>query len=81
MDFKLSNNQVTQIAKMLYLNLEEIKNYIETHQAEYNEFLEEEQKENTEDKDFVSNNSVWQQYTDDTICKVNIDTNIKQGGM
>ena len=33
MDFKLSNNQVTQIAKMLYLNLDDIKNYIETNQA------------------------------------------------
>lgn len=81
MDFKLSDNQVTQIAKMLYLNLDEIKNYIEMHQVEYNEFLEEEQKENTKDKSFANNNSVWQQYTDGIICKVKINTNIKQGGI
>ena len=80
MEFKLSDNQVTQIAKMLYLNLEDIKNYIETHQDEYNEFLkEEEQKEDTEDKTFTNNNSVWQRYTDDTICKVNIDKNKMKG--
>lgn len=78
MEFNLSENQVSQIAQMLYLNLDDIENYIETHQDEYNKFLEE-LKENTEDKDFVSNNSVWQQYTDDTICKVNIDKNKMKG--
>ena len=78
MDFKLSENQVSKFAKMLYLNLEEIKNYIENHQEEYNEFLTEEQKENTNDKYFTNNNFEWRQYTDDTICKINIDT--KQGG-
>lgn len=46
LDFDLSKNQTSQIAQMLYLNLDDIKNYIETHQEEYNEFLkEEEQKE------------------------------------
>lgn len=46
LDFELSKNQISQIAQMLYLNLDDIKNYIETHQEEYSEFLkEEEQKE------------------------------------
>lgn len=79
LEFELNQNQISQIAEMLYLNLEEIKNYIENHQEEYNEFLKEEQKENTNDKYFANNNFEWKQYTDDTICKINIDT--KQGGI
>lgn len=80
LDFELSKNQISQIAQMLYLNLDDIKNYIETHQEEYNEFLkEEEQKENTADEIFTNNNAIWQQYTDDTICNININKNNTKG--
>lgn len=60
LDFELSKNQISQIAQMLYLNLDDIKNYIETHQEEYNEFLkEEEQKEKTKQyKKFESKNTI-----------------------
>lgn len=64
LDFKMSKNQISQIAQMLYLNLDDIKDYIETHQEEYNEFLkEEEQKEKAkqyrkfENKNTIENNS------------------------
>ena len=85
----MSENQISQMAKMLYLNRDDIKNYIETHQEEYNEFLkEEEQKEHIKQyKKFDTKNTkeknsnkqkkyntncytVWQQYADETVCKI-----------
>lgn len=63
--FELSQNQISQIAKMLCLNLDEIKNYLETHQ--------EEQQEDTEDKQKTNDNSLWTVYTDDTVCNVKLD--------
>lgn len=78
LDFTMSQNQISQIAKMLFLNLDEIKNYIETHQEEYNEFVkQEEQQRNTEDKQNTTDNSLWTVYTDDTVCQVKIDKNLE----
>ena len=80
LDFKMSENQISQIAKMLYLNLEDIKKDIKTYQGEYNEFLKkEEQNQDTEDENFASNNCEYRQYTDDTICRINIDKNYMKG--
>lgn len=100
LDFELSENQISQMAQMLYLNLDDIKNYIETHQEEYNEFLkEEEQKEHTKQykkfdtKDTTEKNSnkqkkyntdcytVWQQYADETVCKIKFDKTKNIGGI
>lgn len=59
MDFELSKNQVSQIAQMLYLNLDDIKKDIETHQEEYNKLLKkEEPKEKTKKyKQFETKNT------------------------
>lgn len=80
LDIQLSTQQIKQIAKMLSLNLEDIKNYIDTHKEENKQFLKEEQK-NVKDKKDTNDNSVWTVYTDDTICKVKIDTYKKDGGV
>ena len=82
LQLKLSQNQISQIAKMLSLNLQDIKHYIDTHKEENEQFLkEEERQKNTEDKKGTNDNSVWTIYTDDTICKVKIDTSKKDGGV
>ena len=82
LQLKLSQNQISQIAKMLSLNLQDIKHYIDTHKEENEQFLkEEERQKNTEDKKGTNDNSVWTIYTDDTICKVKIDTSKKYGGI
>ena len=46
LQLKLSQNQISQIAKMLSLNLQDIKHYIDTHKEEYEQFLKEEQEKN-----------------------------------
>ena len=73
LQLKLSQNQISQIAKMLCLNLEDIKKYIDTHKEDDEQFLKEEEQKNTKDKKDTNDNSVWSIYTDDTICKVKIE--------
>lgn len=79
LDFKMSENQFSRIAKMLYLNLDDIQDYVKNNQEEIEK---EEQQENTIDKkdneQKQCNSVIWQQYTDDTICKIKIDN--KKGG-
>lgn len=48
LEFNLTEKQVQEMAKSLYLCLPDIKEYVETHKEEYEQFLnEEEQKEKT----------------------------------
>lgn len=77
MDFELSKNQVSQIAQMLYLNLDDIKKYIETHQEECNKILEdEEQKEKAkkykrfETKNTIEKNSNKQKKYNTDCCTI-----------
>ena len=74
---QLSKQQINQIASSI--SLKEISDYVKAHQKEYEEFLkkEEKQKKKTEEQNFSSDNSVWKFYTDETICKVNINSNMK----
>lgn len=64
--FDLSTQDIKNIAS--YIDLQDIKKYT----ANYKD-------ENTEDKNFTSDISLWLGYTDDTICKVNIDKNYVKG--
>lgn len=62
--FDLSTQDIKNIAS--YINLQDIKKYT----ANYRD-------ENTEDKNFTNSKALWSFYKDDTICIVNINTNIK----
>lgn len=64
LQFELSHNQVSQMAQMLYLNLDDIQDYLDTHQEECQQ-LENETKENVK-----KDNSTWAQYIDDTTCTI-----------
>lgn len=71
LNVQLTTQQINQIASSILLT--DVKAYIDTHKKEYEQFLQEDQKENSEEKNFTSNNSLWTFFTDDTICKVNIN--------
>lgn len=72
LDVQLSTKQIKQIAS--YISLQNIQEYLEYHKEENEQFLsEDENNEDTEDKTFTSNNSIWSFYTDDTTCEVVIN--------
>lgn len=71
LQFELNQNQVSQMAQMLYLNLNDIQNYLDTHQKECQQ-LGIETKENVK-----KDNSIWSQYIDDTTCTIKANTNMK----
>ncbi len=70
---QLSTKQINQIASSI--SLKEVSDYVKAHQKEYEQFLkEEEQQKRIEEKNFTNNkNTIWNFYTDDTICKVKLD--------
>ena len=68
LDFELSKSQIRDIAS--YIDLQDIKKYTK-------DYIEETQ--DIEDKKIANSDSVWNLYTDETICKVKID-NIKKEG-
>lgn len=68
LSFELSKSQIKDIAS--YIDLQDIKKYTK-------DYIEETQ--DIEDKKITNSNSVWNLYTDDTICNVKID-NIKKEG-
>ncbi len=78
----MSENQISQIAKMLLLNLDEIQDYVKNNPKEVEE---EQQQENTTDKNDNEqkqcNSTIWHQYVDDTICKIKIDNKIMKGSL
>ncbi len=69
LDFELSKSQIRDIAS--YIDLQDIKKYTK-------DYIEEETQD-IEDKKITNSDSVWNLYTDETICKVKID-NIKKEG-
>lgn len=71
LQFELSHNQVSQMVQMLYLNLNDIQDYLDTHQEECQR-LENETKENVK-----KDNSIWSQYIDDTTCTIKTNANMK----
>lgn len=71
LQFELSQNQVSQMAQMLYLNLNDIQDYLDNHQEECKQ-LETETKENAK-----KDNSTWTQYIDDTTCTIKTNANMK----
>ena len=73
----LSLQQINGIAS--HINKKEVYDYVNSNKEAYEKYLKNEEKQNTEDKTFASNNSVFSFYTDDTICKVNIDKNYMKG--
>lgn len=75
LNVQLTTQQINQIASSILLT--DVKAYIDNHNKEYEHFLQEEQNRNTQDKNFTSDNSIWRFYTDETICKVNINKNMK----
>ena len=68
---QLSTKQINQIA--FSISPKKVSDYVEAHQKEYNQFLEEEEKGKNKGNNFTSNNAIWTFYTDDTICKVKLD--------
>lgn len=66
LQFELSHNQVSQMAQILYLNLNDIQDYLDTHQKEC------QQLENETKEDVKKDNSIWSQYIDDTTCTIPI---------
>ena len=76
LNVQLTTQQINQIASSILLK--DISDYVKAHQKEYEKFLkEEQQKQKTEEQNFTDNDSVWNFYTDETICKVNINNNMK----
>lgn len=67
LQFELSKNQVSQMAQMIYLNLDDIQDYLDSHQKECQQ-LENETIENAKE-----DNSTWTQYIDDTTCSILIN--------
>lgn len=63
MNFKLHQNQISEIAQMLYLNLKDIQDYIANHPNE---------DENFDNQENNNSSSIWHQYIDDTICTLNM---------
>jgi len=84
LSLEMTKNQVSQMAKMLFLNLDDIQEFAKNNPQEIEEVIKEEQQENTVDKkdnkQKQRNSAMYQQYTDDTICKIKID-NKKAGGI
>lgn len=64
LQFELSHNQVSLMAQMLYLNLNDIQDYLDTHQEEC------QQLENKTNENAKKDNSIWSQYIDDTTCTI-----------
>ncbi len=85
LEFKMSENQISQMAKMLFLNKDNIQEFAKNNPQEIEKVIKEEQQENTIDKkdnkQKQCNSAIYQQYTDDTICKIKIDNKIMKGSI
>ncbi len=75
LNVQLTTQQINQIASSILLT--DVKAYIDNHKKEFEQFLQEEQNKSTQYNNFTSNNSIWEYYTDETICKININNNMK----